>query len=86
MQAIIKTFVSLVKFPTGLGVSNAQIAAAIMSNVDACAFDTHNNKGSRIVEVHATFTAKNTAGKVFELLIIWGEFTSIFLTLGRAMS
>lgn len=72
LQAIIARFVPRVDFPGGLGLTDAQIAAAIVPNVDASAFDRHN-QDDKIVEVHATFTANNAVGQLFELLIIWGE-------------
>ncbi|KAK3897504.1 hypothetical protein C8A05DRAFT_19753 [Staphylotrichum tortipilum] len=76
LQTIIDRFVRLVRFPAGLGLTAAQIADAIMPSVDAAAFGTHNGKEHKIVEVHATFTAKNSAGKqAFELEIIWDADT-----------
>ncbi|KAK4192394.1 hypothetical protein QBC35DRAFT_483640 [Podospora australis] len=71
LQNIISTFVKLIDYPGGLSLTNAQIAAAIIAQVDANNFSRHN-QDQKIVEAHATFTAKNSsAQQVFELLVIW---------------
>ncbi|KAI1171835.1 hypothetical protein F4777DRAFT_582557 [Nemania sp. FL0916] len=70
LQNIISTFVRKVDFPAGLGLTNAQVADAILANVDAVAFDRHN-QDEKIVEVQAFFTGQNATGQLFELLIIW---------------
>lgn len=76
LQNQISAAVGNIGFPGGLGANNAEIARGIMQNVDANAFDKHNQSG--IVEVHAKFVAtRNNETRAFELEIIWGNFGSL---------
>lgn len=74
LQNQISAAVGNIGFPGGLGANNnAEIAQGIMQNVDANAFDKHNQSG--IVEVHAKFVAtRNNETRAFGLEIIWGNF------------
>ena len=80
LKAKIAEFVKLVNFPSGLAAEKATIAEAIIQKLDAASFNIHN-RDERVVEAHAIFTAKTkpatgTGTKIFELKIVWGEFTT----------
>ena len=63
------------RFPTSGG-SQVEIQDGIKQNLDAVAFDKHNQSG--IVEARATFKVtreKDSPDKLFELEIIWGMST-----------
>lgn len=72
LQNQISAAVGNVGFPAGLGANNPEIARGIMQNIDATAFDKHNQSG--IVEVHANFVATRANNtRAFALEIIWGN-------------
>lgn len=72
LQAAILAAVGRLTFPPGLGVGNAEIVNGIRQNLDARAFDRHN-QDLGVVEARATFNATTHDGcPVFNLIIIWG--------------
>lgn len=77
LQASILKAVNKISFPGGLGCSNSEIVNGIRQNLDASAFDRHNQDYG-IVEARATFHAIKADGStVFDLVIIWGMFILI---------
>ncbi|KAI8154403.1 hypothetical protein K4K49_003908 [Colletotrichum sp. SAR 10_70] len=72
LQSQITTAIGRIDFPGGLGSASADVARGINQNIDASAFDKHNQSG--IVEVQAEFIAtKSDGAKAFELEVIWGR-------------
>ncbi|KAI8255404.1 hypothetical protein K4K53_008226 [Colletotrichum sp. SAR 10_77] len=72
LQSQITTAIGRIDFPGGLGTNSAEVARGISQNIDANAFDKHNQSG--IVEVHAEFIAiKSDGAKAVELEVIWGR-------------
>ncbi|KAK2760570.1 hypothetical protein CKAH01_05256 [Colletotrichum kahawae] len=70
LQSQITTAIGRIGFPGGLGSTSTEVARGINQNIDANAFDKHNQSG--IVEVHAEFIAtKSDGAKAFELEVIW---------------
>ncbi|KAM0259444.1 hypothetical protein ACHAQJ_003338 [Trichoderma viride] len=71
----ITTFVGGIHFPAGLGVNTNNIITAINSHIDAENFNIHNSD-YEIIEVDATFIAKNKDGQEkFRLLVRWDADT-----------
>ncbi|CAM1504651.1 Fc.00g022420.m01.CDS01 [Cosmosporella sp. VM-42] len=76
LQAQVVAAIRQLNFPAGLGgdASRNLIATGIIQQIDAVAFDKHNQSG--IVEVHAVFTAERSDGTmVFRLEVIWDADT-----------
>ncbi|RFU74768.1 hypothetical protein TARUN_7498 [Trichoderma arundinaceum] len=70
LQTLITNFVRKITFSSGLGVNKNDIINAINKRIDANNFHTHN-RDDKIVEVHATFTARKDGHEVFILEVIW---------------
>lgn len=81
LQAAILAAIGRLTFPPGLGVGNAEIVSGIRQNLDAKAFDRHN-QDLGVVEARATFNATtDNCCPVFNLIIIWGALSVPFSTL-----